>query len=145
MYEVSPSILEARLLDSGNQILDAAVVGIPNQDNGQVIKPRYRIKITMTYKIILASALSYLDSIQLHEIQVPRAFVVLRPGFEETEENLTNLLESRLEDHERIRGGLFFVQDIPRDENWKIRRNVLVAYQPKTTEEVNFYNILVIK
>ena len=145
MYEVSPSILEARLLDSGNQILDAAVVGIPNQDNGQVIKPRYRIKITMTYKIILASALSYLDSIQLHEIQVPRAFVVLRPGFEETEENLTNLLESRLEDHERIRGGLFFVQDIPRDENWKIRRNVLVAFQPKTTEEVNFYNILVIK
>ena len=142
MYEVSPSILEARLLDSGNQILDAAVVGIPNQDNGQVIKPRYRMKITI--KMILATALSYLDSIQLHEIQVPRAFVVLRPGFEETEENLTNLLESRLEDHERIRGGLFFVQDIPRDENWKIRRNVLVAYQPKTTEEVNFYNILVI-
>ena len=48
MYEVSPSILEARLLDSGNQILDAAVVGIPNQDNGQVIKPRYRMKITLT-------------------------------------------------------------------------------------------------
>ena len=29
--------------------------------------------------------------------QVPRAFVVLRPGIEETEENLTNLMESRLE------------------------------------------------
>ena len=28
--------------------------------------------------------------------QVPRAFVVLRPGFEETEENVTNLMESRL-------------------------------------------------
>ena len=38
MYEVSPSILEARLLGSGNQILDAAVVGIPNQENGQVNK-----------------------------------------------------------------------------------------------------------
>ena len=37
MYEVSPSILEARLLGSGNQILDAAVVGIPNQENGQVM------------------------------------------------------------------------------------------------------------
>ena len=70
-------------------------------------------------------------------IQVPRAFVVLRPGFEETEENLTNLMESRLEDHERIRGGLYFVQDIPRDENWKVRRDILVAYQPKTTEEVS--------
>ena len=67
---------------------------------------------------------------------MPRAFVVLRPGFEETEENLTNLMESRLEDHERIRGGLYFVQDIPRDENWKVRRDILVAYQPKTTEEV---------
>ena len=61
MYEVSPSILEARLLDSGNQILDAAVVGIPNQDNGQVTKLRYKIKITI--KIILATALSYFDSI----------------------------------------------------------------------------------
>ena len=70
-------------------------------------------------------------------MQVPRAFVVLRPGFEETEENLTNLMESRLEDHERIRGGLYFVQDIPRDENWKVRRDILVAYQPKTTEEVS--------
>ena len=47
-------------------------------------------------------------------------------------------MESRLEDHERIRGGLYFVQDIPRDENWKVRRDILVAYQPKTTEEVSF-------
>jgi len=61
MYEVSPSILEARLLDSGNQVLDAAVVGIPNQDNGQVIRLRCRMKITI--KIVLANAVSYLDSI----------------------------------------------------------------------------------
>ena len=44
MYEVSPSILEARLLGSGNQILDAAVVGIPNQENGQVGTRVYSIK-----------------------------------------------------------------------------------------------------
>ena len=62
---------------------------------------------------------------------------MLRPGFEETEENLTNLMESRLQDHERIRGGLYFVQEIPRDENWKVRRDVLVEYQPKTTDEVS--------
>ena len=76
---------------------------------------------------------------------MPRAFVVLRPGFEETEENLTNLMESRLEDHERIRGGLYFVQDIPRDENWKVRRDVLVAYQPKTTEEVKHLYLIFLK
>ena len=62
--------------------------------------------------------------------QVPRAFVVLRPGFEETEENITNLMESRLQDHERIRGGLYFIQNIPRDENWKVRRDILAAYDP---------------
>ena len=101
MYEVAPSILESRLLGSNN-ILDAAVVGIPDKENGQV----------------------------------PRAFVVLRPGFEETEENVTNLMESRLQDHERIRGGLYFIQAIPRDENWKVRRDILVEYQPRTTEEV---------
>ena len=35
MYEVSPSILESRLLGSNN-IVDAAVVGIPDKENGQV-------------------------------------------------------------------------------------------------------------
>ena len=29
--------------------------------------------------------------------QIPRGFVVLKPGHEETEENLTNFLESRLQ------------------------------------------------
>jgi acyl-CoA synthetase (AMP-forming)/AMP-acid ligase II len=36
MYEVSPNILESRLLGS-NVIIDAAVVGIPNKENGEVI------------------------------------------------------------------------------------------------------------
>jgi acyl-coenzyme A synthetase/AMP-(fatty) acid ligase len=35
MYEVAPSILESRLLGSNN-IVDAAVVGIPDKENGQV-------------------------------------------------------------------------------------------------------------
>eukprot|EP00094_Tigriopus_californicus_P002372 TCALIF_02290-PA protein Name:"Similar to 4cl2 Probable 4-coumarate--CoA ligase 2 (Dictyostelium discoideum)" AED:0.08 eAED:0.08 QI:10/0.81/0.83/0.91/0.90/0.83/12/272/929 len=102
MYEVAPNILESRLLGSSN-IVDAAVVGIPNKENGEV----------------------------------PRAFVVLRPGFEETEENLTNLIESRLQDHERIRGGLYFIQNIPRDENWKVMKDVLKNYEPLSMEELN--------
>jgi len=35
MYEIAPSILESRLLGSNN-IVDAAVVGIPDKENGQV-------------------------------------------------------------------------------------------------------------
>ena len=42
------------------------------------------------------------------------------------------------QDHERIRGGLYFIQAIPRDENWKVRRDLLVDYKPRTTEEVLF-------
>ena len=44
-------------------------------------------------------------------------------------------MESRLQDHERIRGGLFFIQSIPRDENWKVRRDILQAYEPKQPED----------
>ena len=62
--------------------------------------------------------------------------MVLRPGFEETEENLANLMETRLQDHERIRGGLFFVQSIPRDENWKVLKDILKNYEPVSSEEV---------
>ena len=39
MYEVAPSILESRLLGSTN-IVDAAVVGIPDKENGEVRKKK---------------------------------------------------------------------------------------------------------
>ena len=61
---------------------------------------------------------------------------MLRPGFEETEENLTNMMESRLQDQERIRGGLYFIESIPRDENWKVLKDLLKEYTPLGEEEV---------
>ena len=133
MYEVAPSILESRLLGSTN-IVDAAVVGIPDKENGEVRKKAGKFKFK---KIIII--LSF-DPFFTNFKQVPRAFVVLRPGFEETEENITNIMESRLQDHERIRGGLFFIQNIPRDENWKVRRDILAAYDPNKTIHNNSNN-----
>ena len=41
----------------------------------------------------------------------------------------------QLQDHERIRGGLYFIQNIPRDENWKVRRDVLAVFEPKKAED----------
>ena len=100
MYEISPSVLESRLL-SHTSVADAAVVSIPDKENGQI----------------------------------PRGFVVLKSGHEETEENLINFLESRLQDHERLRGGLLYLQQIPRDENWKVVKSVLQAIKPPSKFE----------
>ena len=33
------------------------------------------------------------------------------------------------QDHERIRGGLFFLESIPRDENWKVLKDALKEYK----------------
>ena len=60
----------------------------------------------------------------------PRGFIVLKSGHEETEENLINFLESRLQDHERLRGGLLYIQQIPQYENWKVVKSVLQAIKP---------------
>ena len=95
MYEVAPSVLESRLLSHGS-VVDAAVIAVPDKENGHV----------------------------------PRGFVVLKPGHEETEENLINFLESRLQDHERLRGGLYYIPQIPRDENWKVAKLLLQQFEP---------------
>ena len=48
MYEVAPNIIEMRMLNSNN-IVDAAVVGIPNKENGEVSKySNINIKIYIT-------------------------------------------------------------------------------------------------
>ena len=101
MYEISPSVLESRLL-SHTGVADAAVVSIPDKENGQI----------------------------------PRGFVVMKSGHEETEENLINFLESRLQDHERLRGGLYYIQNIPRDENWKVLKSVLQKFVPPLKGEM---------
>ena len=67
--------------------------------------------------------------------QIPRGFIVLNSGHEETEENLINFLESRLQDHERLRGGLLYIQQIPQYENWKVVKSVLQAIKPPAKYE----------
>eukprot|EP00095_Tigriopus_kingsejongensis_P001553 maker-scaffold137_size321222-snap-gene-0.10 protein:Tk01553 transcript:maker-scaffold137_size321222-snap-gene-0.10-mRNA-1 annotation:"4-coumarate-- ligase-like" len=78
-----------------------------------------------------------LESRLLGSNNIVDAAVVGIPDKENGEENLTNLMESRLQDHERIRGGLYFIQNIPRDENWKVLRDVLQNYEPLSTEEIS--------
>ncbi len=36
---------------------------------------------------------------------------------------------------------MYFIQSIPRDENWKPRRDVLAAFEPKKPEDCALYNV----
>ena len=68
-------------------------------------------------------------------IMIIMIMMMMKGGHEETEENLINFLESRLQDHERLRGGLLYIQQIPRDENWKVVKSVLQAIKPPAKYE----------
>ena len=54
------------------------------------------------------------------------------------------LASSFPQDHERIRGGLYFLESIPRDENWKVLKDALKEYksikEEKEEEEEVIYD-----
>ncbi|KAG6181293.1 hypothetical protein E4U34_004591 [Claviceps purpurea] len=60
--------------------------------------------------------------------EVPRAYVVVRPDVQETEQlaqEITEWLAERVSPPKRLRGGLRFVKDIPKSASGKILRRVL--------------------
>ncbi|RPB24873.1 acetyl-CoA synthetase-like protein [Terfezia boudieri ATCC MYA-4762] len=62
------------------------------------------------------------------ETEVPRAFVVLGNGMQrgkEMEEELLKYMEGKVAKHKWIRGGIRFVEAIPKSQSGKILRNVL--------------------
>ena len=60
--------------------------------------------------------------------EVPRAFVVPAPGVEggkKTEEDIKAWLQAKVAHHKRLRGGVRFVDEIPKSASGKILRRVL--------------------
>lgn len=57
--------------------------------------------------------------------ELPTAFVVLREGHSATEKELQDLVAGTLADHKRLRGGVFFVADIPKSTYGKMLRSKL--------------------
>lgn len=60
--------------------------------------------------------------------EVPRAYVVVRPDVEETEElaeDMIGWLAERVGPPKRLRGGVRFVKEIPKSQSGKILRRVL--------------------
>ena len=60
--------------------------------------------------------------------EVPRAYVVPARGVEasrKTEENIIGWLKERVSNHKRLRGGVRFVDEVPKSASGKILRRVL--------------------
>ncbi|XP_063233889.1 luciferin 4-monooxygenase-like [Bacillus rossius redtenbacheri] len=89
-FQVPPAELEAVLL-SHPAVQDAAVVGVPHEEAGEL----------------------------------PRAFVVKQAGASVTEEDLIQFVAGQVSPHKRLRGGLHFIDAIPKTASGKILRKDL--------------------
>ncbi|CAH1966905.1 unnamed protein product [Acanthoscelides obtectus] len=57
--------------------------------------------------------------------EVPKAFVVLKPGAEVTEEIIHRFINGKVTHYKKLVGGIKFVDAIPRNPSGKILRNEL--------------------
>ena len=65
------------------------------------------------------------------EEELPRAYVVRRPGTEVTEEEVFEYARLRLASYKRLDGGVAFVEAIPRNAGGKILKVVLRGWAAK--------------
>lgn len=62
--------------------------------------------------------------------EVPRAYIVPSPGVEggpKTAQEITSWLQGKVANHKRLRGGVRFVDEIPKSASGKILRRILKA------------------
>lgn len=57
--------------------------------------------------------------------EVPRAFVVAEPGSQATAQEIIDFVRANLSSHKRLRGGVVFVDTIPKSPSGKILRKDL--------------------
>lgn len=71
--------------------------------------------------------------VRAHGTEVPRGFVALRPGIENgqgTAENIQDFVKQHLSDHKQLRGGVAFVETVPRlvsGKIWRARLEEMIA------------------
>lgn len=57
--------------------------------------------------------------------ELPRAFVVLKPNTKMDEEQITKYVNPKVAHYKKLKGGVKFIDAIPRNPNGKILRNEL--------------------
>ncbi|KAJ3185701.1 hypothetical protein HDU85_001055 [Gaertneriomyces sp. JEL0708] len=67
--------------------------------------------------------------------ELPRAFVVVKPGAKLTEREVQQYIEGKAAQHKWLRGGVAFVDEIPKAASGKILRRVLRALDKEVMEK----------
>jgi len=70
--------------------------------------------------------------------EVPRAYVVVKEGVEKskaTEKDITDWMNAKVANHKKLRGGVYFIEEIPKSVSGKILRRVLKDKVKKEEEE----------
>lgn len=71
--------------------------------------------------------------VKVQDAEVPRAFVALRPGVEsctKTAGDIEDYVKQRLSDHKQLRGGVVFVEIVPRllsGKVWRAKLDEMIA------------------
>lgn len=89
-FQVPPAELEA-LIKRHPNVIEAAVIGIPNERFGEI----------------------------------PKAFVILKEGSKTTDDDIKNFVKDKVSEYKQLRGGVTFVDSIPKNASGKILRNKL--------------------
>lgn len=66
--------------------------------------------------------------------EIPRAFVVRRPGYHITESEITAFLEPKVAPYKKLAGGVRFLDIIPRNPAGKVLREELKVFGTKVDE-----------
>lgn len=57
--------------------------------------------------------------------EIPRAYVVLKPNTKIDEEKITKYIDPKVTHYKKLKGGVKFIDAIPRNPNGKVLRNEL--------------------
>lgn len=87
-------------------------------------------------KVMDCAVIPAYDASQATEI--PRAYVVPRPGVEASEElkkDIMEFVEVRVANHKKLRGGVVFISEIPKSASGKILRKDIVKFDRRDENE----------
>jgi len=91
--------------------------------NGFQVAPASLESLLLTHPAISDSAVIGIPDLMAGEL--PRAYVVLKPGQTATEEQVKTFVSAEVAPHMRLRGGVHFIKEIPKSASGKILRREL--------------------